>query len=882
MSEPSKEDRRTLEAHARELALSGDPSRLERIAQLVGLAQDQVQHALSAGTEGRGTLDARVVVLSLPRDTVAGLLPAGLQLAPQPLTTPDRHPVLVLFSHEHFDAWFGEMDYRELLLGVPWVELSDVRALGRGPFLYMPRLYLDQPLPRVLGNRLYGFEKLQAAISDEPETYTVRTEPGGALLMEGRFEVAGEPVAPGDLPNLDRVLDLLEQPTISQALRIVDDDAFTRPGVGPFLGTNNRYRFDDEAVRVTPLRATVRVGEDFTPAGLPAGPLEVPSIATTALGAFHVRVPQEIALPGSIHDLRYPPARPAGRRRRRVAVLGGGAASCAAAFHLAASDELEVTLYAPGFRLGEPTPPGVGEPPAIPGFYDNALRMVREVYERAGLPLPRGEAPWSVGELSRGEGPLAEALAGTLTLGPEGGPPVSSASAPNEARPGEVPRDDRGGPPGFARALKLVFTQAIEYARALHSADAKPTDDSRRIEDESSPDVLDRLLDRVEEGFERVVRVEEWALYQALDRALDTVEKAAAAEVTEAVASNTAVIRGLTRVLRRLRTMARRRFADARDDDPQRWAAWSGLDVMLTIAIGVFTERVVHFDVLDEVDLRQWLVAQGLAPGNEHGPLVQALVRALGGSEAPGAGPMIAAGVGLRWLVLSMDYRGFPGYVPREGAGPDLFAPYVRALRAQGVELRFFHRVEGLEIDREGETRRLRSVRLRRQATVAKGPGAYDPLWMSPGDDGPRWPDRPDYAQLEGGEALREHDPEAEAWPGEQAVELRAGEDFELCVCGVPRTAVPALVGDLTERDSAAYSEPWAQMIATLAIEPPPPGSLALRLGPSESWVQDLWLCGDWTRTDLGLESIEAATQSGMLCARAITQHPRYVWRLDY
>jgi hypothetical protein len=60
------------------------------------------------------------------------------------------------------------------------------------------------------------------------------------------------------------------------------------------------------------------------------------------------------------------------------------------------------------------------------------------------------------------------------------------------------------------------------------------------------------------------------------------------------------------------------------------------------------------------------------------------------------------------------------------------------------------------------------------------------------------------------------------------------------------------------------------------------PGRIGLRLGQSESWVKGLFLCGDWTRTDLNAGCVEAATQSGMLCARVISKHPRYVWHAGF
>jgi len=57
------------------------------------------------------------------------------------------------------------------------------------------------------------------------------------------------------------------------------------------------------------------------------------------------------------------------------------------------------------------------------------------------------------------------------------------------------------------------------------------------------------------------------------------------------------------------------------------------------------------------------------------------------------------------------------------------------------------------------------------------------------------------------------------------------------------------------------------------------PGAMGLRLGQAESGVKGLLLCGDWTRTDMNCGCVEAATSSGMLASRAISNEPRTIWR---
>jgi uncharacterized protein with NAD-binding domain and iron-sulfur cluster len=60
------------------------------------------------------------------------------------------------------------------------------------------------------------------------------------------------------------------------------------------------------------------------------------------------------------------------------------------------------------------------------------------------------------------------------------------------------------------------------------------------------------------------------------------------------------------------------------------------------------------------------------------------------------------------------------------------------------------------------------------------------------------------------------------------------------------------------------------------------PGTTKLRLAQHEAWVRHLFLCGDWTKTDVNAGCIEAATQSGMLAARVLSNEPTYVWHMGF
>src|SRR5262245_50573450 len=102
-----------------------------------------------------GTYQAATVLWSLPLAVAQALLPSGLELGPQQVAPPGEHPVLLMFGHHqgvrpNFLHVPG-MEYLEFLVAVPhvqWVQRTDPY---RGPFAFLPRLFLDRWLPTALG-----------------------------------------------------------------------------------------------------------------------------------------------------------------------------------------------------------------------------------------------------------------------------------------------------------------------------------------------------------------------------------------------------------------------------------------------------------------------------------------------------------------------------------------------------------------------------------------------------------------------------------------------------------------------------------------------------------------------------------------------------------
>ena len=158
------------------------------------------------------------------------------------------------------------------------------------------------------------------------------------------------------------------------------------------------------------------------------------------------------------------------------------------------------------------------------------------------------------------------------------------------------------------------------------------------------------------------------------------------------------VIRALDFVL----DFSRRRYDElVRASDSVR-RAYYVVDLMVAIVRGVIEDGVIEadsFDVVDDVDLRDWLLAHGAARESVDCALIRGVVYDLGFAYVDGdpQRPSCAAGTALRGLLRAFfTYRGSLMWRMNAGMGDVVFLPFYELLYKRGVSVRFFHRVEAL------------------------------------------------------------------------------------------------------------------------------------------------------------------------------------------
>ncbi|MFO0674393.1 MAG: NAD(P)-binding protein [Polyangiaceae bacterium] len=512
---------------------------------------------------------------------------------------------------------------------------------------------------------------------------------------------------------------------------------------------------------------------------------------------------------------------------QRIIIIGGGVSSLVAAYGLTcqpnACERYRISVYQLGWRLGGKGASGRNaehheriEEHGLhvwSGFYENAFRIMREVYGALDRPAGSPLATWTdafkphtfvtfMEHIERREGGRSAV---------SGGPPSESSINGIEGKwiPWNVDIPPSPGVPGDGSRLMPPWQMLLETLPwAIHFllASAEHPSDTR--------DKPEGTLGK---------------LFRAAEHAIETVEgalKAAPASIAAALAlaklleqSDSKDHAGLLEALDKAREHARshlqERLASEVTDVVRR--ALILVDLMLTYARGMTADGVLlhGFDVIDQYDFREWLTLHGALPVAVDSALVRAAYDYIFAYEDGDVKkPRLAAGVALRMVMrLLLCGNGAIFWKMQAGMGDTIFGPLYAALRARGVEFHFFHRAEELVLEPEttGAARNVEAIRMAKQVDL-RGV-EYDPLVRV--NDLLSWPSTPLYDQLDERQAeeLRRTNTNLESrWSGWKDVahfELKRGRDFDTVILGASLGAIPELLPELCKRDSR-----WSNMVS--------------------------------------------------------------------
>ncbi len=508
--------------------------------------------------------------------------------------------------------------------------------------------------------------------------------------------------------------------------------------------------------------------------------------------------------------------------KTRVVVLGGGCGSIAAAFALTATEALraryDVTVYQLGWRLGGKGASGrnaaAGERIEEHGlhmwlgFYDDAFRTMRECYREWDGPVSFEDAFFPQRQITLQE---------WVESGPE--PHWETWNIDVPALPGKPGVE---GPP-----LPVELLRALLDALSGHYAKAGL--DTRAPDGYAALAAARQHVASLTDDALRETPHHREVLLTHLETARTCAVRAPAAPAAPAAPG----------------------APTAESDDPFLRRAALLLELGFAIAKGFVLDVLPYgnagYDRIDHLEFRDWLTSHGASAKITWSAPVRALYD-LGFAYVEGIGDpehaQAAAGVALRVLLgIAFGSRGAPLWKMYAGMGDTVFSPFYDVLRKRGVQFRFFHRVQSVQLSPTGTL--VQRVKLSRQVDVLAGVEDYHPQITVSG--GPAWPNAPLWDQIRNGAEIaerleREHltleSPQCKQEVG--PVDLELGRDFDLVLLGISLGAFPAICGELI-----ATSEAWQSMVENI----PTVGTEAFQLWLNEPLAKLGWTAGPTVET---------------------------------
>jgi uncharacterized protein with NAD-binding domain and iron-sulfur cluster len=509
----------------------------------------------------------------------------------------------------------------------------------------------------------------------------------------------------------------------------------------------------------------------------------------------------------------------------------------------------EVTVYQRGWRLGGKGASSRGAHGRIEehglhvwlGYYDNAFRLLRDVYGELDRPATDPGCPIRTWR----DAFVPAEMIGVAERGPAGWAPWVASFGRNGLEPGDPAVGDR--PLGAARFARQAVSLLADVWAAV--GPPEPAPGGVFLSGSSRPPAGGGLGGAGGVGgvgsVGGVVRRAEAAAVAAALQAVSVLDQASRAAGPLATPVRTLVLDRLGELAAQLRA----RVLD--HDSGRRLSQLT--DLLVTCVRGMVVDGLVagtqRYPDLDDEDFRAWLARHGADADTLRSPLVTAMYDftfAYEGGDPER--PAFAAGLGLFLASkLFFEYKGSLFWKMRAGMGDVVFAPLYQALRARGVRFELFCRLDALRLDAAG--RSVAAVELGRQARP-RSAGGYDPLVRVRGL--PCFPSEPDLAQLAGlagagpgrVDGLLGAERHGGDLAGEEPVTLRAGEDYDVLVLATSLGMVPLVAGELV-----AASDRWRRMVEGVATVPTQAAQLWLTRTEAElGWAHPGATLSGWAK----------------------------------
>ncbi len=740
-----------------------------------------------------------------------------------------------------------------------WVRVVDRRR--QRSFWFHPYIFVDNPYALALGREVYGFPKSLGAftipesphgvtsLSMEttvlpvygPQAQAVRRE----LISARQTQGTGEPLkvmtdavefgaellgalarCEGSLGKLELIYESFKD-LVERTVPMVFLKQFPASGTP---GTACYQAIVEMAARATAVHGFALLpGEwtvTFTPADSHPIVADLGLAGNTVQSALQVWIAFDMIVGLGKDIWTAALSLPAAEQPKKIAILGGGIAAMTTALQLTSElnwkSQYDITVYQMGWRLGGKGASGRGEHNRIEehglhiwmGFYENAFRIMRQVYEENKKNRPLGTPLREWTEAFREH----DFVAVTDSA-------IAGKDAEWEIWPMHLPRVPGSPGEGNPETLWTTFVRVLGWIHETYR-------DSAFREYSTTASVHETLFGELKTHFGH-----------AVDFFIDvstcaTIELALLMEAAWRIANclhphsqqhSLAQHLHLAKLIETFRNLWRKSvepFFSAGNVAAHRSFVLIdlGLSVVIGLLSGGYLKNPAMLDLLEE-DFQQWLRKQGAHPLTfdiDKSAVIRGLYDLVFAYKNGDAGqPSFEAGPALRTTLLILgSYKGSVFWKMQAGMGDVVFAPMYQVLRDRGVKFEFFHRVEGLELSSGGTS--IEAVRVGVQATLKDPKARYDPLRHVEGL--PCWPSKPCYEQLVEGEKLKDSGCNLESfwtpWSNPQTRVLRLGSDFDEVVLAISIGALPYLF-DRHEKLPQAFQLMLdnVQTVATQAVQ---------------------------------------------------------------
>ena len=230
-----------------------------------------------------GSCKGRFAFGAVPADFAQSLLPSELVLAPQTYAPAGQHPLLLMFNDTHLNSnpnvekhILGgilpelKLHYYEFIVMLPYVKFSDSQYDSKGPYCYLPVLYLDSYAAVAGGRLFYEFNKEMADFTVDDSSYTVIARSTGKPMLSANTGIMSVMEPDSTVQGFEAISPMLVLPVIEH---------------GPYGYVSSVYEIDFDNIDIAPAGLEL-VNE--TSSYLPVGTFSSPSILEQPLGAFYM------------------------------------------------------------------------------------------------------------------------------------------------------------------------------------------------------------------------------------------------------------------------------------------------------------------------------------------------------------------------------------------------------------------------------------------------------------------------------------------------------------------------------------------------------------------------------------------------------------------